>query len=293
MEQQLKFAVVGGDMRSANLAGLLASDGHSVRAYALEKYNFAENVTKAFDFAELMKRVDCVILPLPIQSDPDVLNAPLSLNSYSVNEIFNLFHIGQTVIAGKVGNSLFERAGHNGILLFDYLEREEFTVANSVACAEGAIQLAMEELPITLHNANCLVIGFGHIGKLLSHYLAGLGANVTASARKYGDLAWIRAYGYNPANTGSLSGMLGSFDVIFNTVPSRILTAELLEEVRENCLVIDLASKPGGIDFNAAKRLGVKVIWALSLPGKVAPVTAGIAMRDTIYNILSEWGVGK
>lgn len=293
MEQQLKFAIVGGDMRSANLAELLSSDGHQVRAYALEKYSFSDNVTKAYDFTELMKRIDCVVLPLPIQSNPDVLNAPLSINSYSVDDIFNLFHIGQTVIAGKVSHSLFERAGHSGILLFDYLEREEFTVSNSVPCAEGAIQLAMEELAITLHNSNCLVIGYGHIGKLLSNYLAGLGAKVTASARKFGDFAWISAYGYNPVNTLNLSGTLGQYDVIFNTVPSQILNAELLSEVKENCLIIDLASKPGGVDFNAAKSLGIKVIWALSLPGKTSPVTAGIAMKDTIYNILSEWGVGR
>lgn len=45
------------------------------------------------------------------------------------------------------------------------------------------------------------------------------------------------------------------------------------------------------MDFEAAARLGVKVIWALSLPGKVAPVTAGRCIQTTIYNILQEMGV--
>ena len=53
---------------------------------------------------------------------------------------------------------------------------------------------------------------------------------------------------------------------------------------------MDLASKPGGVDMEAASRLGVRVIWALSLPGKVAPVTAGKIIRDTIYHILNELG---
>ena len=45
------------------------------------------------------------------------------------------------------------------------------------------------------------------------------------------------------------------------------------------------------LDFDAAARLGTRVIWALSLPGKVAPVTAGRSIKNTIYNILHELGV--
>ncbi|MGM9936476.1 MAG: dipicolinate synthase subunit DpsA, partial [Candidatus Ornithomonoglobus sp.] len=77
----------------------------------------------------------------------------------------------------------------------------------------------------------------------------------------------------------------------FNTVPALILTGEVLEKVRQDTLIIDLASKPGGIDFDAAAELGLRVIWALSLPGRVAPVTAGIIIKDTITNILSEMEV--
>ena len=70
-----------------------------------------------------------------------------------------------------------------------------------------------------------------------------------------------------------------------------ILPAEILKNIQKNALVIDLASKPGGVDFSAAKALGIKVIWALSLPGKVAPVTSGKIIKDTIMNIMTELGV--
>ena len=46
-----------------------------------------------------------------------------------------------------------------------------------------------------------------------------------------------------------------------------------------------------GVDFEAARRMGKNVIWALSLPGKVAPVTAGNIIFETIMNILRENGV--
>ena len=70
-----------------------------------------------------------------------------------------------------------------------------------------------------------------------------------------------------------------------------ILDFKLLSKVRESSLIIDLASRPGGVDFETARNLGRKVIWALSLPGKVAPDTAGDIMKETIVNILEELGV--
>lgn len=49
-----------------------------------------------------------------------------------------------------------------------------------------------------------------------------------------------------------------------------------------------MASKSWGVDVEAAAALGVKVIWALSLPGKTSPVTAGQIVADTILGILAE-----
>ena len=75
-----------------------------------------------------------------------------------------------------------------------------------------------------------------------------------------------------------------------NTVPAQVLNRPELEDLMPGCLILDLASKPGGVDLAAAGELGLTVIWALSLPGKVAPVTAGAAIKSTIYNMLRELG---
>ena len=53
-----------------------------------------------------------------------------------------------------------------GLRVFDYYAREECMVANAVPTAEGAVQVAMEELPFTLHSARVLILGFGRVGKL-------------------------------------------------------------------------------------------------------------------------------
>lgn len=149
----------------------------------------------------------------------------------------------------------------------------------------------MEELPITIHGSRALVIGYGRVGRTLAPRLAALGARVSVAGRKFSDLAWAESCGYGVEHTGQLEGWLCCYDLVINTVPARILNAPDLADLRPACLVIDLASKPGGVDFEAAARLGVKVIWALSLPGKVAPVTAGKSIKSAIYNILHELGV--
>ena len=81
------------------------------------------------------------------------------------------------------------------------------------------------------------------------------------------------------------------FDLIINTVPAKVLEESILKQVRKDTLIIDLASKPGGVDFETAKELGLNTIWALSLPGKVAPVTAGRIIYETIENMIEELGV--
>jgi dipicolinate synthase subunit A len=287
----MKFTVIGGDMRLAMLAGLLAADSHEVKTFALDKISAVRGVEQASLAAEAAAGADCVVLPLPLATREGVLITPLSGGLYTTREIFAALDPGQVICAGKIDDASLETAGSMGLEIIDYIEREELAVANAVATAEGALQLMMEETDVTLCRLSVLVIGFGRIGKLLCHRLRGLGAYVTASARNCADMAWIHAYGYELADTERLEGSLGQYDVVVNTVPSRVLGYSRLRELKRGCLCLDLASRPGGVDFTAAARLGIKSVWSLGLPGEVAPVTAGAIIRDTIYNILKEKGV--
>ena len=281
MEEKLNFWVVGGDPRQQVLAGALAGDGHEVHTYALG--GEGESIEGIWE-------AHCVVLPLP-WGQGETLNAPLCPREVPLAEVLDPLLPGQLVCAGMVSPILRTEAKERGLHLEDYFAREELAVANAVPSSEGAIQIAMEELPITLHGARVLVIGAGRLGKVLCQQLRGLGAHVSAAARKYADLAWIRAWGCHPERSDRLAGRLEGYDLIINTVPALLLGREALETLAPGCLVIDLASKPGGVDFEAARELGVKVIWALSLPGKVAPVTAGRAIQGAIYNLLTELGV--
>ena len=107
------------------------------------------------------------------------------------------------------------------------------------------------------------------------------------SARKASDLAWIKSAGARAVRSDKLIEEKG-FDIIFNTVPHRILNCVLLARIATDALIIDLASGDGGVDYYCAERLGINAIHALSLPGKSAPKTAGEIVKNTIYHILEE-----
>ena len=141
---------------------------------------------------------------------------------------------------------------------------------------------------ITIHGSRVLVIGFGRVGRLTAQRFQALGARVSVAARKYDQLAWAQAMGMGSEHLAQLKDGLCGCDLVINTVPALVLGREELEETKEDCLILDLASKPGGVDLGAAGELGRTVIWCLSLPGKVSPVTAGAAIKTTIYNMLHE-----
>ena len=168
------------------------------------------------------------------------------------------------------------------------MKREELAVLITISTAEGAIEIEISNTNKIIHGSEVLILGFGRIGKVLARKMAGLSARVTCAARKDEDFAWIKAYGHNAININTLGENLSQFDIIANTVPHLVLTPERLQHVKQDCLLIDLASNPGGIDKKTAKDRNLKLVWALALPGKVAPITTAEFIKDTIYNILKE-----
>lgn len=285
-----EFAVVGGDLRTIKLAKILAKEGNMVYTYGLEKaeeLKEIKNIIFCKKLIEAVKMVQVVIGPIPFSSDGININMPFSDGKLSIREFMHNLN-AKILIAGTIAPDVYELANDEYIEIVDIMKREELAVLNTIATAEGAIEIAIANTNKILHGSNVLVLGFGRIGKVLARKLAGLSTKVTCAARKEEDLAWIKAYGHKGININQIDKNLSEFDVIINTVPQMILTAEKLEYVKQECLLIDLASNPGGIDKKVAKEKGLQLIWALALPGKVAPTTTAEFIKDTIYNILKE-----
>lgn len=278
-------------MRQLRLAQLLSQDGHTVHVYALDAGGELLSGLIQEDHLGSIARADCVVLPLTVSLGGGLLNAPLSVAEHPLAPILDRLSPRQFLCGGRVDPDTRALAQARGLTIHDYFAREELAVANAVPTAEGAVQLAMEQMPVTIHGARVLITGFGRVGQAAARRFAALGARVSVAARRYEQLALAESEGYGAEQIGGLDGWLCGYDLVVNTVPAPVLGETELKDLRPDCLIIDLASKPGGVDRKAADRLGRQVIWALSLPGKVAPVTAGGAIRSTIYNMLHELDV--
>lgn len=279
------IAVVGGDLRIVKLVGMLEKENYTVNTYGLEKSS--EIINKSDSLEQCVKDADIVIGPLPLSSNGENINTPFSDTKITIDELLNALE-GKTFIAGSIKQEIYDRANERNITLLDIIKREELAVLNAISTAEGALQIAITETPKNIHGNNVLVLGFGRIGKVLSKMLDGIGAKVSCEARKTTDLAWIKAYGYEPINLIELKENLNRFDIIINTIPYVVLDREMLQEVKKDALIIDLASNPGGVDKQAVKELGIKFNWALSLPGKVSPLTSAEFMKETLLNMFKE-----
>ncbi|OLS03263.1 dipicolinate synthase subunit DpsA [Tissierella creatinophila] len=284
------FAIIGGDRRSYELAKLLLEKGHRINLYGFKKLNLDNKIEEAQSIKLALKDVDVVITPIPITRDKININAPYHESDIPIEEVFKNMNKNQLLIGGSTSVCV-ELKDHYHIRVYDIMDREEMAVLNAIPTAEGALQIALEQTDITLHGSDTMVLGFGRIGKVMAKILSGMGSNVYVLARKHSDISWIKSYGYKAIYIFDLKEKLPNMDVIFNTIPKNIINEELLKLIDPKTLIIDLASMPGGIDYNAADKMDIKVVHALGLPGKVAPVSSARFMLDSIYNIIEELGV--
>ncbi len=284
------FAIIGGDLRIIKLAKMLAQEGNKVYTYGLEKaeeLKNIQNITFSDKLSKAIQDTEIVIGPIPFSSNAKDINSPFSEKTISSRELMHVIN-AKILIAGSITPEIYDLANDEYIEIIDIMKREELAVLNTISTAEGAIEIAISNTNKIIHGSEVLILGFGRIGKVLARKMVGLSAKITCAARKEEDLAWIKAYGFQATNISSVGENLAKYDIIINTVPHLILTKERLQFVQPECLLIDLASNPGGIDKKTVKDRGLKLVWALALPGKVAPVTTAEFIKDTIYNILKE-----
>lgn len=267
----MTFWVLGGDARSHWAARHLAANGHTVKTFG---------VPDAPD-TPLPFYIERLVLPFPSCQGALVRGH----SAVPMEEVLQHVDADSTVYGGLLG-SWREALAHHGAKVRDLYGTEPLTTANAIPTAEGAIQLAMDHTPITLHGSQCLVIGFGRIGKILARKLHGLSARVTVAARQPTDLALAEAMGLQTDRTGRYLRGLSQYDFVFNTVPAKVLTEEQLDALHPDCLLTELASLPGGFSQDYCKERQINFLFAPGLPGRCAPKSAGVIYAQNILNDL-------
>ena len=272
------IGIIGGDERSIWLRECLEQEGYVVKTFGIVNDDYT-------DLSEFLLDLTYVVSGIPFSRDDQTINMPNSTEKVSIEKLFNSMKESKILVAGSFSDNVKLLGKKHDIKLYDFLDDEDFAIYNAIPTAEGAIKIAVEEYAGTIHSSNSLILGFGRIGKVLADMLKGLHANVYVAARKNEDLAWIKTLGYIPVSYKDLPNKLTKTDLLFNTVPSLLIKKEELMLMKNDSLIIDLASHPGGIDFESAKDLAIKVNWALGLPGKVSPKSVANYMMEKLKNI--------
>ena len=218
---------------------------------------------------------------MPLSKDHSTVNSPYSNKTITLEQL-NQELKNKTFIAGGIPSWFYD---DNSIKNIDLLQSEELTILNAIPTVEGTIKIAIEETEDTIHESNVMIFGFGRIGKILCKRFEGLGANIYCVARKEADFAWIRESRYVPISYDEVSKYANKMNLIINTVPTFVINEEIIKKLNKDCLIIDVASNPGGVDKEITKRYKIRVITALGLPGKIAPRSAAKYIKTIIEKI--------
>jgi len=271
----IRLAVIGGDDRELYLIPELQKQGAYIVGVGFENASPISGMTLAPSLQDVVGQVDVLLFPMFGTDERGVVKAKYSDQPIVLTkEVLQAIPARVPLIIGFARPALKAVAERLGIQLLETISLNEITILNSIPSAEGAIQMAMEATTITIHGSESFVLGLGRCGWTLARMLQGIGANVTGVARKPSDLARAVEMGLNAVHFSDLEEKIGRAEIIFNTVPQLILDREMLEKVTRDAVIVDLASIPGGTDFEYAQMLGIKALLAPGLPGIVAPKTA-------------------
>ncbi len=280
----MKAAVIGGDKRMLYAAKAFFDSGAEV---AIAGFDDLQSLCamRIMSVNDALKWADFSVLPIRPLTD-GYLSFPCASERITVQQFVAMNH-GKPVFCGSADSI----RPYLDAPVFDYAAREDFAVGNALLTAEGAIDLLLSRYEDSIFGTPILILGYGRIGKVLSRYLDALGADVTVAARKSSDRAWIESMRYHAVDYSFKE--LNGYPVIVNTVPAMILTADLIDTLSEDVFLVDLASKPGGIDFARISQRDLSCIHALGLPGITAPKAAGRIIKETIIRIIKEENGGK
>ncbi len=227
---------------------------------------------------------DAIITAVPFTRDYENITG----TEFKIKELITFLRERRKIlISGSIPIQIRDKLVEEKIVYYDLMGIDSLAIKNAVPTAEGAINVAISSSNITLNSSNILIMGYGRIGKILANMLRGFGANIYIEARKESDLAYIKANGYNAISLIELENHINKFDFIFNTIPQVILDENKLKLVKKEALIVDLASPPGGVDYQYAKENGINVEWALALPTKIAPKTAALYFKEEIDKIVN------
>lgn len=274
------FLLLGGDLRQLYLSRILTEHGFEV----ISHYDHGDS---SFSMKKAFKSSSVILCPIPFTKDKINLFSVNDMKDLGIGNLLSLLTPNHILFGGNIPSYVKEYVRVNDILFFDYMDLEDVTIKNTIATAEGAVAEAIKKSSGCIHASQCLITGFGRCGKTLALKLKGLNADVTISDRKEAQLSLAHSMGFGTRKLENLEPDMGKYDFIFNTIPAPILEKELIRSMNPEVTIIDIASAPGGTDFDICRELNIRASLCPGLPGLYAPQTSAQILFEAIVKCLS------
>lgn len=280
--KQFDIALIGGDARIAHMAPYLFKKGYRVIGYGLSNDSeIDDSFVEAHSLKEAIEVAGCIAGGIPLFKG-NLLCSQQPLMDLLKEEFYTSLQKGQRVFGGILPAEFINICKDRGIVCYDFMKNEPYVIKNAIATAEGSILEALQHKNTSIHGSESLVLGYGRCGRILAQKLKGLGAKVCVCSQSEEELAQAETYGMKGLCLHELEKYISQYEYIYNTIPAVVLSQDVLRYVRKDALVIDIASAPGGVEDEAAKKFGVRVLYCYGLPGKYAPKTAAEGLAEYV-----------
>ncbi len=289
----LRIGMLGGDRREQEIARRAAATGAEVRAHGFPWPDAGiPGVTYLSDPAAVLENAKFALFPIPGIAASGALFAPSAPSPVIPDRVMlSCMAPRAHIILGWADANLKANAAALSITLHEYEWDRSLMLKRTPAILEGLLKVVIENTDFTIHGVPACVVGQGTIGAVLTRYLVALGARTSVVARNAEQRAAAFVAGATPHTFDELPALAGEVRLLFSTVPTRVVGEDVLSRMDKTTLIVDLSAPPGGVDFDAAKRMGLKCVWARGL-GSRAPVTVGASqwggIRERIEKVLSE-----
>lgn len=281
--KKFDFAIVGGDKRTACMALVLAKKGYDVICFGTMKYATNEKIYYTDTLQEAITKASVIVCGIPFEKkgglyfEEERFKTPLT-------ELQRLLRKHHKIFGGVISEDFKRVCEKRNIGCFDFMQEEALTIYNAVATAEGAILEALLHKDTQLHHSQVLVLGYGRCGKVLADKLKGLSGQVTVCSAQPQELAYAAAVGFQVLPLSEMPQRVECFEYVFNTIPATILTESCLKNMKEDSLIIDIASNRVGVDYEAANLLKREALYCPGLPGKYASLSCAERLVDFVLN---------
>jgi dipicolinate synthase subunit A len=285
-----RIAIIGGDARQIEVIDKCIDMDATVVLFGFDNLESQfMGAEKKVLSPELLQDVDSIVLPIVGTNDQGHVESIFTSETLTItDEHISSLPKHARIYTGMAKSYLKELCSKYGIELVELLDMDDVAIYNSIPTAEGAIMMAIQNTDITIHGSTSVVLGFGRVGFTMARVLDALGSNVRVGVRRQEHVARVIEMGMEPFELEDMKSHVKDVDLIFNTIPTMIVTAQIIAYLPHHAVIIDLASKPGGTDFRFAEKRGIKALLAPGLPGIVAPKTAGKIIANTLTRLILE-----